>query len=433
MDVLNRVSQRRVGVAVIGAALVAAIAGVAAAQSAAVGGGAGSQATQPEARFNYDRRLGGQPDQSGNASSVTTYVFSEDGRTFSVRLENGEITKVEIDGKKVANSRARKTDSGKIEVLKEDGGTWHTFEVPATPSAPSPRAQWTWQPGPQAAGGGAVNVENFNPPPVMLGITMSEPDDDVVEHLDVDPSEVIRVDSVLEGLPAQKAGLKVHDIIVAIDGDKPVSQDRLREILRSKKPGDTIKLSVISKGKQEDIKIKLDAYDPEKLGATGQMAFRVPGEMNLPFNVEGMQGLEGLFAQGLAEARPKLEEAKRALEQSLAELKESGELNADSMKEHAIEALSKALRSLEEASGSAARKLETMRQRGGEGGPATIEQRRTQRPQVYITPMPGGGQSDQFDRLTETLERMEKRLAELEKRLERRPRDRGGDERPDER
>ncbi|MCK6478028.1 MAG: PDZ domain-containing protein, partial [Phycisphaerales bacterium] len=237
------------------------------------------------------------------------------------------------------------------------------------------------------------------------------------------------VDSVLEGLPAEKAGLKVHDIIVAIDGDKPVSQDRLREILRTKKPGDTIKLSVISKGKQEDIKVKLEAYDPEKLGAGGQMTFQVPGEMNLPFNVEGMQGLEGLFAQGWAEARPKLDEAKRAIEQSLAELKESGELNADNMKEHAIEALSKALRSLEEASGSAARRLEMMRPRSAEGDQGAVERRRAQRPQVYITPMPGGGQSDQLDRLTETLERMEKRLAELEKRLERRPRDKNGDER----
>lgn len=429
MDVLSKVSQRRAGVAVIGSALIAALAGVAAAQSAAGGGESGSGSTQPEARYNYDRRLGGQTDQPGNANSVTTYVFSEDGRTFSVRLENGEIAKVEIDGKKVPNSRARKTESGKIEVLKEDGGTWHTFEVPAVPSAPSARGPWTWQPGPQVPGGGVFAGENFNPPPVMLGITMSEPDEDVVEHLDVEPSEVIRVDSVLEGLPAEKAGLKVHDIIVAIDGDKPVSQDRLREILRTKKPGDTIKLSVISKGKQEDIKVKLEAYDPEKLGAGGQMTFQVPGEMNLPFNVEGMQGLEGLFAQGWAEARPKLDEAKRAIEQSLAELKESGELNADNMKEHAIEALSKALRSLEEASGSAARRLEMMRPRSAEGDQGAVERRRAQRPQVYITPMPGGGQSDQHDRLTETLERMEKRLAELEKRLERRPRDKNGDER----
>ncbi len=404
---------------------------------AAVIAGAGtclaqSADAQETKRFNYDHRLGGgaaAPAGEGGAASTTmVHESSDDGHEYSLRIDNGQVVSVQVDGKEVPKNRLRQSD-GKVEILDENGEVMHTLQTGSV-AFPGGGLQWKIAPGSPPGGAhagtakGLSGMAGLTPPPVMLGITMSEPDEDVADHLGVKADEVIQIDTVVDGLPAARAGLKVHDVIVAIDGGKPVSQEKLREILRTKKPGDVVKLAIIRKGKTEDVKVALEAYSAEKLGQPATTFDLQQGDNNwwtLP-----PESLKGMFAEQWGLTKPKLEEVLKSLETALAEVKQDGDLTAEKMKSKVVAALTEAIEQLKEQ-GAAAQRRASVRGFAFTPTPAPAQgQSEGARPQVYLTPMPGSGgaeQTAQLERLNTALERMEKRLAELEERLDRRQRD----------
>jgi membrane-associated protease RseP (regulator of RpoE activity) len=67
----------------------------------------------------------------------------------------------------------------------------------------------------------------------------------------------VRLDTVVPAGPAEKAGLKSGDVVVAIDGKPVVDSASLIEMLLAKKAGDTITITVTRKGAQQDYPVKL--------------------------------------------------------------------------------------------------------------------------------------------------------------------------------
>jgi putative serine protease PepD len=55
----------------------------------------------------------------------------------------------------------------------------------------------------------------------------------------------VYIGGVTSGGPAAKAGLKVGDVITAVDGKQTLTTDRLGAALAAKKPGQTVKLSIV--------------------------------------------------------------------------------------------------------------------------------------------------------------------------------------------
>ncbi len=64
--------------------------------------------------------------------------------------------------------------------------------------------------------------------------------------------------AVIPGSPADKAGIMENDIILEIDGEKLEEGKSLVKIIASKKPGDTVKLKLLSKGKEKEISVVLE-------------------------------------------------------------------------------------------------------------------------------------------------------------------------------
>jgi len=62
----------------------------------------------------------------------------------------------------------------------------------------------------------------------------------------------ITVSTVVAGSPADEAGLKVGDTIIAVDGQKVAKGDELVSDIASRKPGSKVKLTFIRNGKQQD-------------------------------------------------------------------------------------------------------------------------------------------------------------------------------------
>lgn len=64
--------------------------------------------------------------------------------------------------------------------------------------------------------------------------------------------------AVIPGSPADIAGIMENDIILEIDGVKLEEGKSLVKIIASKKPGDSIKLKLLSKGKEKEISVVLE-------------------------------------------------------------------------------------------------------------------------------------------------------------------------------
>jgi PDZ domain-containing protein len=172
-----------------------------------------------------------------------------DEEKIEVLIENGEITVIR-NGKKLP-ANAFKREGNHIAFLTKDGDEDQQFVVELVDDD---------------------EVVDFTStakrPPVMIGIRMGEPDEALRAQLGLGDRQVIMIDDVLDGLPADKAGLRKYDIVVAIDGDDDgVTVSRLSDTLLHKKPGDELKFHVIRGGEKEVVRIKLRAYSAKDLGA----------------------------------------------------------------------------------------------------------------------------------------------------------------------
>jgi len=102
-----------------------------------------------------------------------------------------------------------------------------------------------------------VEVEVIEGQPMRLGVTLGEVSDAVASQMGLDKGKVVLITGVVEGMPAEKAGLKRFDIIAGIDDHKAVTPETLREVVFSRKPGDEVTLWVIRKGDKKKFNVRL--------------------------------------------------------------------------------------------------------------------------------------------------------------------------------
>ncbi|MBT8036509.1 MAG: S1C family serine protease [Verrucomicrobiae bacterium] len=72
-----------------------------------------------------------------------------------------------------------------------------------------------------------------------------------------DTEEGVIVGKVLEGGPADKAGIKTGDLVLGINEQKIADKAALKAILKEKTEGDELELSISRKGEELQIKVKL--------------------------------------------------------------------------------------------------------------------------------------------------------------------------------
>jgi hypothetical protein len=197
----------------------------------------------------------------------------EESHQIEVRVEDGDITVV-IDGEEVPADRIEK-DGRRIVVLDENGdeirsfGMGHgdmDFRFGFGGEGPMFR-QWRDADGLFAPGDNQPFTffgDAGQPAPVMLGVTMSEPGAALRYHLDLDEGEATLITGVYEGLPADDAGLREHDIIVSVDGDE-AGPGAIRERLQDMEDGDRLRLTVISRGERRNVAVRVSEYDLEAM------------------------------------------------------------------------------------------------------------------------------------------------------------------------
>lgn len=261
-----------------------------------------------------------------NTDTVVMLSQRDDDGVYEVTIKNGEMT-AKVNGKEVPDRVEQNGDS--IVILDEEGNVLASFTVGQGQNslfgAVSPRTLVLdeLKAVPQVRTFGSLQPQDA--PKVMIGITMSDAPNEILEG--------IVVDRVLEGLPAGKAGLEAGDIIVSIKGLDGVSQQSLRGVLRKKSPGDELHVRVLRGGDVEERVIKLEKYDGTKLGVS------VAGVPASPFTAtEG--GAPNAFTFNFEHD----EDIQKAIEKAMSALKD---IDHDAYTEEALRALEQAMKQYE--------------------------------------------------------------------------------------
>lgn len=184
-------------------------------------------------------------------------MISDGSDMYEVRIVNGSST-VRVNGEELGDDRyeilgdtLRIYDDKRV-VLKE-----FVVGAPMTPRV------------------GVASLPTPQRPRVMLGINLDSAPEALREHLGIDDDAII-VERVIEGLSAEKAGMREGDIIVSINGSRGVSASSLSEVLREFEPGETMRVTVIREGRAKEMKVELQPYDSGRLGVAAPAAPRTP-------------------------------------------------------------------------------------------------------------------------------------------------------------
>lgn len=92
-----------------------------------------------------------------------------------------------------------------------------------------------------------------------LGVEVNDVDSDRLAALNLKEETGVEVLGVDQDAPAGKAGIKEHDVILAVNGTKIESEEELRRIIRETPPGRTVNILISRNGQQMTLKPTLGA------------------------------------------------------------------------------------------------------------------------------------------------------------------------------
>lgn len=255
---------------------------------------AGAAFSQAGGGFDRPLNEARQPARDSGAGVATSTFMSfskiEGDQRYHVEIRDGEVS-AKVNGREVPADRVRR-DGERVEILDRRGDVLASFNVgvvappvpPAPPAGatgrggrivpaqplivrPAPRGLQPAAPDADAAPGAAPAAPALPPPRVMIGITMSEVPEALLEHLEIECDAAVMIDRVIDDLPAARAGLRSRDIIIEVDGKRPVTPAMIRESINRKDPGQTVEMKVIRRGQEQVVKLKLEKFDEARFAA----------------------------------------------------------------------------------------------------------------------------------------------------------------------
>ena len=95
-------------------------------------------------------------------------------------------------------------------------------------------------------------------PTPFVGIAMEPVPPPLRWHFDIDEGFGVMVAMVMDDSPAAKAGIKAHDLVLKVDDQRVVNMEQVKALISSGKKGDSVKLTIISKGQEKTVDVTLD-------------------------------------------------------------------------------------------------------------------------------------------------------------------------------
>jgi serine protease Do len=97
----------------------------------------------------------------------------------------------------------------------------------------------------------------------QLGVTIQPMTSDLAVSLGLPEIRGVLVNAVTPGSPAQQAGLRQGDVILAINETNVDDSNKLRNLIASTQPGTEVTLTISRDGKQQQVRAKLGEFSPQ--------------------------------------------------------------------------------------------------------------------------------------------------------------------------
>jgi serine protease Do len=104
----------------------------------------------------------------------------------------------------------------------------------------------------------------------MLGVGVQTMTSDLAQGLGINGVRGVLVNSVVPGGPADQAGIKTGDVIVAVNGASVNDSNALRNTIASTTPGSDLTVRILRGGSERDIHAKVGELTPESAHAANQ-------------------------------------------------------------------------------------------------------------------------------------------------------------------
>ena len=168
------------------------------------------------------------------------FEIERDGKTLEVKVKLGEYTETAI--KRELESRFPRL-----------------FPMPAVPAAPAPEATPKAEKAPRAP---KRLIERFENWPgwaerKYIGTYMEPLNKELLEFFGVKEENGLLINRLTKDGPAEKAGVKVGDVVIRVDGKKITSVGDLSGLIQDKKKGDKVKLEIIRDKKPITIEVEV--------------------------------------------------------------------------------------------------------------------------------------------------------------------------------
>ncbi|MCD6216257.1 trypsin-like peptidase domain-containing protein [bacterium] len=136
-----------------------------------------------------------------------------------------------------------------------------------------------------------------------IGVTIQPVDSDMALHFGLDKPMGALVNTIVDGDPAEQAGLRIGDLILEIDNEEVTSPAMLSRIIAEKEVGKPIEFKVLRNKKRmtfkvtpsrrpADVSAKLENKPVEKESPIGlsitELTERVRKELKVPENIDGV-------------------------------------------------------------------------------------------------------------------------------------------------
>ena len=113
----------------------------------------------------------------------------------------------------------------------------------------------------------------FSGPGAHLGVVLDEVSADDASRLKLSEERGARVEDVVEGSPAEKAGLQKDDVIVSFQGERVWSAAQLRRLVRETPPGRQVAIEVSRGGSVQRLSARLDEPKSRRFLGEGDFDF----------------------------------------------------------------------------------------------------------------------------------------------------------------
>jgi serine protease Do len=159
----------------------------------------------------------------------------------------------------VSREGASRKLSATLEAGKGDRLDLGEIEIPPVPPIPPDAFRWY----DHGKGRGLLFGEGW-PGPRKLGIEFQDISGQLARYFHLSEDRGVLVESVEEGGPAAKAGVKAGDVILKLGGTAIRDGEDLRRELGRMEPGQEVALAVLRDGKPLDLKVKLGGEPHER-------------------------------------------------------------------------------------------------------------------------------------------------------------------------